>query len=615
MKNKLILFGTTILLLCPLSCSNFLEHIWDNQLDDEYIFSNLNTFTAPLMTAYFAIPNTFNIEMDILTDNAVHRQVGNTYNLNATGGMQGESFPAPMNIWKASYQNIRRVNQFLEHMVPQVDGNGELHPPITFFLAQPESEMPKFWRLYGEAYFVRAYYLSELFRTFAGKSYDGELLGVPLVGDLVLVGGDDMNIPRAPFFDCVQAIVNDCDSAIKHLPAEYKGSDIVVGAAMNGRASGIAAMALKARILLYAASPAFNPVSDALYEQRWREAVEAAAEAINAVGGLVDLVNTPPTGALDDIGDDYYFGQLQVMAYNDNGRDLFFRGAIQAANNAFESQNYSGGMNGTANINPTQNFVDAFPDKDGYPIDHPGATYDPQNPYANRDPRLALFVAYNGSLMGPNDYYTINTVEGELDAYDPLTNTSRTGYYLRKLLRPKRVTRQQGATTNLSTDRARIILGKPELYLGFAEAANEVYGVNVNPPGYDFSAKDVMLKILEKHNCGTKYLNEVIGNDKDEFRKYVRNCRRLDLSFEGHYYFDLRRWLPDANPEALRCDLYRVIITAPEGNSGTNLHYEYELLEQRAFTSPWTPIPYAELFTASAIKNNMGYPSSETGWK
>ena len=212
-------------------------------------------------------------------------------------------------------------------------------------------------------------------------------------------------------------------------------------------------------------------------------------------------------------------------------------------------------MFGSALTNPSQNFVDAFPNVNGYPIDAPGTVYDPAAPYANRDMRLRLWVAYNDS---------------------------------------------------------DIILGKPELYLTFAEAANEAWGVTGDPNGYGFTAQSVLDRVLLKHDVlnsdgsrnNNKYLNDVIGEDQAEFRKYVRNCRRLDLSFEGHYYYDLRRWVSDGTTASLNVDVYGMKIIK---NANNTYSYERILLEKRDFKSPYQPIPYSELYNAPAIEQNAGW--------
>jgi hypothetical protein len=574
------------------ACDDFLEPNRDNRMTEDEVFRNAAYFCGPLMDAYSALSNTYDIAMDNMTDNAVSRGLSGDYYLCGVGALRPDH--NPLNNWVTGYQQIRRLNQFLSRM--KLTPEAAVPTPVRFYAinspADSVDNVREFYRLLGEAHFLRALWLSEVLKNFAGEAVDGRLLGVPLVGDRVLEATDDLDLPRAPYDDCVEAIVADCDTAAKYLPVEYKGTDRVTGQSMNGRASGIAALALKARALLYAASPAFNPEGD---RARWQRAAVAAGEAIRAVGGGFQNLTTV---------EQYYFNQLQDKTWNDNGRDLFFRAAVVTGNRLYETSHYPQSMYGSANVNPSQNYVDAFPDNTGYPVAE-SSVYDEAAPYANRDPRLALYVACNGAKLGPSDYHTVESYTGGADAYVPLKNTSRTSYYLRKLLRPGTVSLIPGSETG--TARAHIILGKPELYLNYAEAANEAWGVKGDPMGFGFTAYTVLKRIHLRYwgNAnGDKYLDEVIGEDAGKFRAYLRNERRIELSFEGHYFYDLRRWTGDRSVSALNAEVYGMEITkAPDGA----LTYRRKFLEARRFQTPFMPIPYMEIYNATNLVQNYGW--------
>mgnify|MGYP000872864396 CR=1 FL=1 len=607
-KNRINhpIHGLVILLFLLGACSDFLDPVRDSSLTEDEIWQNSYYFNGPLNAAYNALDATFNIAMDNMTDNSVNREYSGDYYLCGIGALNPNR--NPLNSWDNDYQQIRRLNQFLEKMVLNPDPDAPLRTPVRWYYPNrgDENNIQEFYRLIGEAHFLRAYYLHNLVKNFAGVTADGDTLGVPLVGNRVVQANEDLNIPRSTYKDCVDAIVADCDTAIKYLKSvEYQGSDLVWGQRNNGRASGISARALKARVLLYAASPAYNKnwKND---KSKWEEAAIAAADAIMSVqGGFQDLINARAS-ANDDLGTMYYHGIQNNTNWQANMRDIFFRANIQTGNRAYETNNYPPSMYGNAQNNPSQNFVDAFPDINGYPIDAEGTVYDPANPYVNRDPRLALYVAYNSSKMGPDGYHTIETYEGGEDGFNLLKGTSRTGYYLRKLLRTGTINLTPNVPGTNSTNRVNIILGKPELYLTFAEAANEAWGVTGDPNGYGFTARDVLVRIHKKFNSGNGYLNNVIGNNTDMFRDYIRNCRRLELSFEGHYYYDLRRWISDGTTKMLNVDIYKVGNIVKKDNNT----YEYgdpELLEKRYFRSPYQPIPYMELYNARSIKQNAGW--------
>jgi len=574
------------------ACDDFLEPNTDNTMNEEDVFANAAYFCGPLMTAYDALDDYYNIEMDNLTDNSVNNALSGTYYLCGVGAMRPDN--NPLNNWVSAYQQIRRLNQFLSKMV--LNDSETLPTPVRFYVIDSEADIQdnlrEFYRLLGEAYFLRAYYLSEALKNFGGMSVNGDILGVPLIGDRVLEVTDDLNLPRAPYAECVDSIIADLDRAIALLPVEYTGTDRVTGQSMNGRANGIAAMALKARVLLYAASPANNPTND---KALWEKAAIAAGEAIKAVSGGFQNLTTI---------EQYYFNQLQNLTWNANGRDMFFRSRVTSADRTYENANYPQSMYGSATVNPSQNFVDAFPDATGYPISE-STVYSDANPYANRDPRLALYVAYNGSQMGPSNYHTIDSYQGGADYYNPLNKTSRTSYYLKKLLRPGTVSLIPGNLTG--TARAYIILGKPELFLTFAEAANEAWGVKQDPKGFGFTAATVLKRIHLRYwgNAnGDKYLDNVIGDDADKFRAYILNERRIELSFEGHYFYDLRRRIGDRSTATLNTEVYGMEISR---NADGAFIYERKFLEKKDFLSPYLPVPYMELYNAPALVQNYGW--------
>ncbi|MDR0698920.1 MAG: RagB/SusD family nutrient uptake outer membrane protein [Tannerella sp.] len=589
MRNWSILI---VVLSVLFSCDDFLDPNQDNRMTEDEVFQNAAYFCGPLMDAYSALSNTYNIAMDNMTDNSINSTLSGDYYLCGVGALRPDN--NPLNNWVTGYQQIRRINQFLSRM--KLTPEAAIPTPVRFYAINSSADsvdnVREFYRLLGEAYFLRALWQSEVLKNFAGESVGGELLGVPLIGDRVLEVTDDLNFPRAPYADCVSAIINDCDTAIKYLPVEYKGTDRVTGQSMNGRASGISAMALKARVLLYAASPAFNPGND---RTLWEKAAVAAGNAIKAVSGGFQNLTTI---------EQYYFNQLQDKTWNDNGRDMFFRAAVVTGNRLYETNNYPQSMYGNAITNPSQNYVDAFPDNSGYPISE-SSVYSEAAPYVNRDPRLALYVAYNGATLGPSNYHTIESYAGGVDAYFPLNNTSRSSYYLRKLLRPGTVSLIPGNETG--TARANIILGKPELYLNYAEAANEAWGVKNDPMGFGFTAYTVLKRIHLRYwgNAnGDKYLDEVIGEDVGKFRTYIRNERRIELSFEGHYFYDLRRWIGDKSVSTLNADVYGMEITkAPDGA----LTYKRKFLEKKNFQTPFMPIPYMEIYNATNLVQNYGW--------
>ena len=565
-----------------ISSCDFLDPEADNSRSGE-LLDETAYFCGLLNGSYADLPTLFDYSMDIMTDNAVRRNFSGDYYHTSLGNLS----PAnnPLDNYNQCYSNIRNLNIFLSKMV--LDSTKAWLTPVRFFVFDSEDDIQNnlkmFWRLKGEALALRAYWQSELLRNFGGKAVNGRALGFPLVGDAVLYPGkDDLRIPRAAYDECVESIIADCDSALLYLPDLYgkpNATDPVYGSAMRDRFCGAAVRALKARVLLYAASPANNLDND---PEKWEKAAVAAAEAIKAAGGINAAFSTR---------DEYYFTQLSNTDWKNY--DVLLRGRVQTGNSAFESSNYPSQLYGSAVVNISQNYVDAFTDNQGYPISE-STVYDPANPYLNRDPRFELFVGHDGSKYGS---YVLNVREGGAEAYSPITQSSRSGYYLKKGLRVGTV--NLDPANSKKTPRANIILGLPELLLTFAEAANKAWGPTGDPKGYKFTAADALRRILVRDNAkGDTYLKNVIGSDADKFDAYVKNQRRIELSFEGHYYYDLRRWYANDIDwsSKINNDVYGVRISA-DGE------YSYIKLETRSFQSPYQPISYSEVMNAGLMQN------------
>jgi len=587
--KRLIKYNILILVLAiGFGCSDYLDPSLDGSLTEEQVFTNEAYFNGVLNTVYNSLPDVYDYMLDCATDNAVINDYGSDYYKMGTGALRPNMNPESN--WTNGYLQIRRINQFLEKMVLDTTGTKPFLTPVRFVRLGTEADsidnINTFYRMLGEAYCLRAYYEADLLRRYGAKATTGEFLGVPIVTGVLTVD-DNLNLPRNTYQECVEQISSDCDSAIKYLPVEYTGNNAVLGATMNGRATGIAAMALKARVLLYAASPGFNPSND---QAKWEAAAIAAGDALAAIGGLKDLPSI----------DDYYFNKLNNKAYNI--RDIFLRGNVQGGNRGLENTNYPPSMYGNGRVNPSQNYVDAFPDAAGYPISE-SSTYDNNNPFVNRDPRLDKFVAINGTAMGPSGYHTLETYEGGVDAYNPSTNTSRSGYYLKKLLKYGNVSLIPGQVTG--TSRAAVHLGSPELYLNFAEAAFEAWGPTGDPQGYGFNAVSIITRIHKRYGAGNEYMNTVAVNDEDLFRSLIRNERRLELSFEGHYFWDIRRWEGAENMSGINVPVKGLKIAKDDaGNYTYNMDVN---LENRLFNSIYMPLPYDELYNAPALVQNKGW--------
>ena len=427
----------------------------------------------------------------------------------------------------------------------------------------------------------------------AGKSASGELLGIPYITEFIEFDGN-FNTPRLSFTASVEAIMKDFDDALVLLPTDYSNSTIddkysaydpavyktVNGSQYNLRISGRIVKALKARVALFAASPSFLNGQGNYYTM----AAENAADILSTIGGV-----------LDQNGIEFYTSDSNVK----NSGEMLWRSSIGGNNTTIEKRMLPPSLNGKGEINPTQNFVDAFPMQDGTPAT-PANGFDPQNPYANRDPRLEKYVIRNGASYGGG---TINTgLGGGIDRLDSIPQFSTTtGYYLKKLLQPEVRINNDGSTSGKI--HANVYFRYTELFLILAEAANEIGGPDQQVQGdYNFSsisisARDVISAIRNRAGITQPDTHLASINTKEAMRELIRNERRIELSFEGHRFWDLRRWGSSLDE------------TAKGYFFNGNNYEEKSSVEIRNYPAHanYMPIPNAEIVKFSELEQNNGW--------
>lgn len=564
MRNIILIIASVFLLA---SC-DYLDTRPIQDLNNDELWSHATYGEGLLTRAYTNLSRTWDVQSEYYTDNAVPNTPG--ANLLALGGWTLEG--NPIGEWDSWYTSIRYLNEFL--------ANGR---DLLYSVTDPvRNTTLKRYRI-GEAYFLRAWYQWMLLRTYGGY-VDGETeaVGYPIV-TTVLKKGDELNLPRNTYEECVAQIVLDLDSAASILPDRYTGSNVYTGVMNVGRASRFAALTLKAKVYLWAASPAYGPSTFEL----WDRAAKAAYDAIAAQGGNTSLLS---------YGTSWY-----TSASSSN-----FIWIYPAANsNALEYTYYPPSLYGSGFCNPSQNLVDAFPTADGYPIGV-STTYDSDDPYSGRDPRLSMNVFYNGM-----DYNStiISTYEGGDDAPGGISRQgTRTGYYMRKLLASS-VRLTPGNTT--SVERVYVFLHKTDLYLMFAEAANEAYGPADATLG--FSAYDIMRRV--RGRSGTRvdsdpatsgyqdaYLDEQRDAGKDEFRTLIHNERRLEMAFEGDRFWTVRRLNMPLNHTVRGVQILR------DPDTGT-FTYQYMDVENHIFQPymRYIPVPFNQTLIMSNLKQNSGW--------
>lgn len=574
MKNLVKIKVIMLVFAGIISCDNFLEPIDENRLDFDFVVKDPASAEGVLLNGYSRLVDQFTFS-EAATDDAVNNQLNNGYKRMALGELNAQFNPTSR--WN-NYESILWINKFL-----QIIEAGE----IVWSLNDEINEM-FYKRMEGEALALRALHHSYILQAHAGVGVSGKLLGIPYVNEFIESSGN-FNLPRLSFEETVQAIMADFDAALELLPTDYSDDSsavdskyaqydfdnylVVNGSNYNLRISGRIVNALKARLALFAASPSFLDG-----QGYYNMAATYASEVINTIGGVSGLVAN---------GLEYY------KTYNlSTENEMIWRGSIQnTPNSAIEKRMFPPSVNGTGEINPTQNFVDAFPMASGYPAIQENG-YDAQNPYADRDPRLEKFVVLNGSTYGGG---IINTgVGGGIDRLDSIPEFSTTtGYYLKKTLHPNVRLNDDG--TSVAQRHYDVYFRYTELFLIFAEAANEVGGPDQAING--MSARDVIGAIRSRAGLAQpdNYLASVTS--KDEMRELIRNERRIELSFEGHRFWDLRRWGASLNENA-KGYFY--------DGSGYQELPSVELRNYQPFAT-YMPIPNAEVLKFPELEQNTGW--------
>lgn len=582
------------------SCDDVFEPAIENITDIDAMYSDptyaqglmLNTYILLDQVAYNNGP-----QSDLATDDAVTNQLSSDFVKMGTGGWT--SLQNPTSVWHTAFNAIEYANIVLEN-----------YQKVPFSQNKVLNEL--FQRLFkGDALGMRAIYHYYLLRNHAGM-VNGKMMGIPLLLKYKDANAD-FNTPRNTFAECVDSIMSDLNNAIEILPEEYGDLDRIedmpqefrdkgvtldlykraFGKHQKGKVNKKILRAVRAQVALMAASPAYAPYSNITMAQ----AAQYAAEAI-------DGRDLPADGNV------WYnnAGEIDNLTAGDNTPECIWQTNANESND-LERNNYPPSINGGGNVNPSQNLVDAFPALNGYPITDPRSNYNPNNPYADRDPRLAAYILYDGQQMGATGN-TITTgtyadnVNDKLSGINYETGRStRTGYYLRKLLRSD-VNLSSNSTTTKKHYVARIRL--TEMYLDLAEALNEAYDpmheITVN--GKTYSAYSIIKAIRTRALIGESgYLLECAG-DKDKMRELIRNERRIELCFENHRFWDLRRWNVSADK------LSQTIKGMKISKENSQLTYSIvDNVEKRIFADyqKFGPIPYSEVMKYKNLNQNDGW--------
>jgi len=481
-----------------LGCEDFLETKIDTNLTPEALETNRSTLWnfgnsvySPMLSGFFALDNNF---FAAASDEGQRTQEsGHSYIFNRGTLSPDNVGYATSNIYVRCYEGIRAANFFLEYAK-----NGEAllmlnRDTITDVVGYERDKRNLNWYR-AEAHIAKAFYYSELIKRFGG---------VPIVEKTMDKDENPGKIPRSTYEQVVEYIVKEIDDHKDALQINWRTHPDNLSTSL-GRFDLKAALAIKARTLLFAASPLNNPSND---KSKWERAALAARDVIDVME--YRMPENRNYGA-------YFIGN----AASTNGESIFL--IRHSSANDIEMANYPiSTPGGNSGVTPTENLVSAY--------EHIGAV-DPTNPYTNRDPRLEATVVVNGSTWNGRQ---INQAAGGSDDMQK-PNTSKTGYYTKKFLRDNLNLVQGGREYHIW-----VVYRYAEVLLNYAEAMNEAYGADAKPAGLTMSAREALREVRRSASVN---LPEVTTTNPSEFLNALKHERRIELAFEDHRYWDLLRW-------------------------------------------------------------------------
>lgn len=513
MKQKRILFGLACMSLM-VSCADLDYHEYTTY-DKNYVFTDFDR-TAGVVTDIYSY-----LDSDIPTDGSLCSACDESEYAwswsSVFGYTDGRWSPSnPYSRW--DFAGIRRANFFLTEYV-NADFS-ELKYDKDY-----EAEMKRFNRYPYEVRFLRAYFYFNLARAYGD---------VPLITK-VLTEDEANQVTRTPVADVFDFIVKECDAILEadQLPVRY--SDLVGDAANGsstdgGRVTKQAVMALKARTLLYWASPLFTKESNS---DLWRQAAQANKDVIDFC-----TANGISLGKYSEI-----WGTNNWQA----GEMIFVRRVGDM--NWPETTNFPVGMeNGNSGNCPTQTLIDAYEmQATGLAWDEPGSGYDQTDPYAGRDPRLAMTIAVNGDKWPDTNPNPLETYQGGRNGL-PLAGATPTGYYLKKYL--DKTIDISTSTGSGSTRHNWVTYRLGEFYLNYAEAVfNYLGSADATDGTFTMSAVDAVNVVRSRSDVNMPGFPTGLSNH--EFTEKYRRERMVELAFEGHRFWDVRRWKDGASQRSI----------------------------------------------------------------
>ncbi|MDR4930617.1 RagB/SusD family nutrient uptake outer membrane protein [Segatella bryantii] len=511
-------------------------------------------------------------------------------------------------IWSSAYEGITYCNEVIDNWSDMTFDQYKLN--IDY-----EKQMYLYNNYKYEARWARAYFYYTLVRQYGGVPFKIHNT----------TGTEETALPRVTADSIFNFIASECDDIKDKIIEDYSAdAEHILAKAETGRANKYAVLALKAQAALYQASPLFTQgKTDEEKKNLWAAAVIANKE-------LIDEAEKKGYGLASSIdalwGKEYY---SEAQSY----KEIIWARRTASAN-TFESYNfpvgYSSGQGGNC---PTQDLVDAFECTDGKSISE-SSLYDPNNPYANRDSRLAKTVVVNGEAW-PNDLAAYNsehpTIETYVGGFHSRTGNAAgksyattTGYYLKKFCNPDQILRARSGVAVTTSPHGWLTFRMGGMYLNYAEALFQYFKIAGNANAADATAMvtytdpqgDKHTVTIPSTQTAAKMASMTrtrsgmpafaAGMTNDEFWSKYKNERRVELAFEGHRFYDVRRWMEDGDKFM---NIHRMEITKNENGSFTYNKVAFTRGDGK-WQSRWNLFPFSQteiMKSGNAIVQNPGW--------
>ena len=614
-QYKIILILISLLYLT--SCEEYLDKSPDLGLTEDEVFNNFFTVRGYLDKSYSCV-----LDYTFWRSNGMERahigqlsdEGANPYSTKmdrfVNRGKWLDDKQAPDVGWGEEYVGSTRGNVIPNAFYAlRIANKVVVKAPLMTNLTQAQKD-----QLLGQAHFLRAWFYFEIIRRVGG---------MPKL-DKAFSSDDEFDVPRLTYQESTDWIVEQLDMAISLLPDAWPSQEV-------GRPNKAAAYALKSMAELYAASPLMkNPIdvieNNGYDVERAKTAAQYAKECLEYIENVAPKHRMMPGSQYKHIFYHFpnYYSDESLWYLNSVGQN---RNTTPDLPIHWQNVRFSkrGGNYGQANVSVSQNIVDKFETINGYAAkltatgwvsDDPA--FDPANPYANRDPRFNAFILYPGEPYGIFSDSTQNYVctwEGGADVAVPPIEMVRTRYMVKKWQWPESVRLDKSDEVGYAKYYYNTIhIRTTQVWLDYAEAMNEAYGPTTKPVGYTYSAVEAINMV--RNRVGMPNVKNEIAADALKMRELIRNERAVELLFENHRWFDIRRWMIAEEVLNVPNPIKGVKVTA---SSATSLKpnpgnvFTYQLMdvseEVRVFQRKhyWYPMGEDEVNRLVNFKQNPGW--------